>query len=648
MKTLSTHPFTTASLRCITGLFVGLALARSLRAETPRPSHTIPPATLVDFLMAGATPIPSAPTGAAEGKPVDAFKEHSQLFVENQYPSAATCRTCHPGHYREWSASPHAYAQLSPIFNAMHGTIVKQSNGSNGDFCIRCHTQVGMNLGESVFMSNMDRNPTSREGISCIVCHRMKTPYGKVSGRFALEKGDLLEPVYGPQGNAELARTLAQPNIYRVVTNRTDAGRKIHTEARQFFQLTEPAFCGTCHDVTLMNGFRLEEAFSSYKHAPASRAGVTCSDCHMGLIPGIKSGYSNAPAAFVGGVPTKPRKRTHHTFVGPDYSIIHPGLFPHNDKAAALATMREWLTFDYKAGWGTDAFEDKVAKDFEFPPRWKAVDDRYDARAILIEQFQLLEEVQKQRVTLLQNAYQLGSIQVTKADKRGLNFKVQFKNVTDGHNAPVGFDAERPVWLHVVVTDPLGKVVYESGDLDPNGDLRDLHSTYVHHNDLPLDRELFSLQSKFITRNFRGGEREQVLAINYSIDPLPYVRPEPFSTILTGRPGGARAHRMGIEPLGERWPSYKVPAKALTGEGPYKIALEIKYGMVPVNLITEIQVVGFDYNMSPREVADAVRAGQTALWHREVEVRLNGDKPSFDLSPTSTTNTPARKNAQSH
>lgn len=579
------------------------------------------------FNLIGAAP----PETKGENPKGDAYAEHQKLFGENKYPSAATCRTCHPEHYREWSASPHAYAQMSPVFNAMQATILKLSNGSNGDFCIRCHTQVGMNLGEPLFMSNMDRHPTSREGITCIVCHRMDTPYGKVSGRFALEQGDILEPVYGPTGNTELKRVLSEPNIYRVVTNRVDAGRKIHTDARRFFQLTEPGFCGTCHDVTLMNGFRLEEAFSSFKDSPAARKGETCQDCHMGQLPGKVSGYANAPAAIVGGVPTKPRKRTNHIFAGPDYSIIHPGIFPHNDKAAQLATIREWLTFDYKAGWGTDAFENKVSKDFKFPPRWQSADDRYDARDILNEQFKLLAEVQKQRLTVLKNGYELGELVVKRADRKELRFAVEFKNITEGHNAPTGFDAERLVWLHVTVTNPAGKVVMESGELDPNGDLRDLHSSYVHHGQLPLDEQLFTLQSKFLTRNLRGGEREQVLAINYSVDPLPFIRPESFSTILTGKPAGARIQRRGIEPLGHRWAEYKVRFKDAPAEGPYRVHVELKSGMIPVNLVTEIQVVGFDYNLSPRQVADAVKDGHMTLWNKEVEVNLNGAHQTFNL-----------------
>ena len=72
--------------------------------------------------------------------------DHEVLFSENRFPSATLCADCHPDHYREWSVSAHAYAQMSPVFNAMHGTVLKLTNGTNGDFCIRCHTPVGMNL----------------------------------------------------------------------------------------------------------------------------------------------------------------------------------------------------------------------------------------------------------------------------------------------------------------------------------------------------------------------------------------------------------------------------------------------------------------------------------------------------------------------
>ena len=202
----------------------------------------------------------------------DAGQAHLALFAENRYPSANTCKVCHEDHYREWAVSQHAYAQLSPIYMAMQNKINKLTNGTNGDFCIRCHNQVGMNIGESTYVSNLERHPTSREGITCVVCHRVELPYGKASGRLALVEGDLLTKVYGPTGQDELDRVLDNRDKYRVVTEAGESGRQIHTKVGHFPQIQTSQFCGSCHDVNLFNGFRLEEAFSEYKKFTCSGA----------------------------------------------------------------------------------------------------------------------------------------------------------------------------------------------------------------------------------------------------------------------------------------------------------------------------------------------------------------------------------------
>jgi len=559
---------------------------------------------------------------------------HRALFDEERYPSARTCARCHEDHYREWSVSPHSYAQLSPVFNAMHGTIVKETNGTFGDFCIRCHTPVGMNLNEPVFASNLHRHPTSREGITCIVCHRINRNYGKVSGRFDVVEGDIVDPVYGPSGNAELMRVLAdEDGVFGTLASEPGTtGNKIHSDVEPFFELASPGFCGVCHDVNLMNGFRLEEAFSDYKASPAAANGVTCQDCHMGLEHGVSSGYAEAPAAKVNGIYTAPRKRTNHMFPGPDHSIIHPGLFPHlGETDFKLANMGEWLEFDHEAGWGKDEFEDALRvlkKELkaegredevpEFPASWESRSKRKKAAKIISGQMELLEEYRLAQLEVMRAGYVMGPIELVGQEEGSLSFRVEVRNGTDGHEVPTGFIAERSLFLEVTVRDAEGEVVFVSGDTDPNGDVRDLHSLYVHNHELPLDEQLFSLQSKFLVNLARGGEREQVLAINHSADPLPFLRPSPHSTITTGRPLGARIHRVSIGPLESRWASYEVSAEELTGAAPYSVRARLIAGMIPPNLVDEIQHVGFDYGLSPREVAARVVAGRQVLWDEEV------------------------------
>ena len=284
---------------------------------------------------------------------------------------------------------------------------------------------------EPLFTSNLKRHPASIEGITCVVCHRVDRNYGKVSGRTAIVEGDLLKEVYGPKGNAILKAAIKDKDKYKIQDQDIDGPRPVHADAKKFDPITKSGFCGSCHDVNLLNGFRLEEAFTQFKNAPANKRGETCQDCHMGVIPGFakpkherfasarKGGphehyslkqllqteerdmnYAWEPAARVGDerTPTPARKRTNHMFAGPDYSIIHPALFPHSpevkeftyqarisrgvreaeEKAetlsqevnytraendaieqAKLHALADWLSFRWEDGWGTESFEDK-------------------------------------------------------------------------------------------------------------------------------------------------------------------------------------------------------------------------------------------------------------------------------------------------
>ena len=616
----------------VSGVLFASVSASLIPSQVEDSSLTVSPITWEAAFNAGAVELVSSDPDEVVAVAGDIA--HKQLFLEDRFPSAASCKTCHPLHYEEWSVSQHAYAMVSPVFTALQGTILKRTNGTFGDFCIRCHTQIGMILGEPLFAPYEERSQVSREGITCIVCHRMDLPYGKVSGRIAILEGDMLQPIYGPLGNEILAEVLDDPEKFRVVTEPGVPGRKIHKESKRFFRQTEPEFCGTCHDVTFVNGFRLEELFSHYKRSPAAAEGISCQDCHMSKNQGVNAGYPEAPGAVVGGVPTRTRKHTVHLWSGPDHSIVHPGIFPHNPDAVALATVSEWVQFDVEAGWGTDEFEEQDHDEDSFPERWRSIDDRYEAREIIEANLKLLDWAFEERMNLLRNGYHLGETITERADSDGIRFKVEVKNATSGHAAPSGFDAERIVWLHVVVKDANGETVFASGDFDPNFDLRDLQSEFVQKGLVPKDKQLFNLQSKFMIRNFRGGDREEIIPTNYSDDPLPFVRPSTRSSVLLGRPGGARKHRKSIEPLGSRWATYTIKGDQLTGPGPYTATINLMAGMAPAHLVREIQEVGFDFNMSPLDVVKGVGKGFVSLYDTTIEFDVNTD--ADDLAAHST------------
>ena len=62
-----------------------------------------------------------------------------------------------------------------------------------------------------------------------------------------------------------------------------------------------------------------------------------------------------------------------------------------------------------------------------------------------------------------------------------------------------------------------------------------------------------------------------------------------------------------------------VKQKELAGSrGPYKANIKLIAQMIPVNLVHEIQGVGFDYFMSPRDIANGVVEGAQILYDRDV------------------------------
>ena len=145
--------------------------------------------------VAGEISVLTAAAKAEKDKeaPIPAVDEETLSL----YPTAAQCGQCHKQIYEEWSSSNHAYASISPMFHAFEQKFQELTQGTVGTFCVRCHQQVGTQLGENRETPLWARSQISREGVTCITCHRVKEQYGKVNGERRVEPGKIFEPVYG-------------------------------------------------------------------------------------------------------------------------------------------------------------------------------------------------------------------------------------------------------------------------------------------------------------------------------------------------------------------------------------------------------------------------------------------------------------------
>lgn len=517
---------------------------------------------------------------------------HSQVFSENDFPSATECAKCHETIYDEWRSSSHAYASISPMFHKFEQKI-NDLAPTIGNFCVRCHAQVGTQLGENREDPLWERSEVSREGITCITCHRVNEVYSKVNGDRHIQPGNIYQPVYGSSDGSGLKEVVDNKKSYAIKLNKKDGrGKPIHNEAIQFTNLTESEFCVSCHQVAVNLGIKLEVVWDQYRASPAFKAGISCQDCHMSKEPGVPSGFATGPAAVVNGKAINP-DRTHynHAFAGPGYPIAHPGIFPHNaNKKGRLKrrTIEDWLEFDYISGWGTQEFEEKIKNgeiEVDFPKPWNKASTRKAAAELIADNTKKIEEKLNLRKQVMENGSDLegpffkNELRVGKP----LKFAYKITNTNSGHNLPSGsLGAQPELWLNVALIAPSGETIFESGYVDSNGDMADLHSLDVAAGKIAHDNQLFNLQTKFLTTNVKGTDREMYLPVNMDIDQIPFLRPPAQPTTVMNHPPFVRMESRSIPPLGSRMANYKVPAKLITQPGTYKLAVRMRSRAEPI------------------------------------------------------------------
>ncbi|QDU95753.1 multiheme c-type cytochrome [Lignipirellula cremea] len=470
-------------------------------------------------------------------------------LMESDFPSARQCAGCHPKQYEEWSRSMHAYAQHSPVFEAFNLTLVERTGGTIGTFCSRCHTPIGTALGENESVRNVHRSQLSMEGVSCVVCHRRSHRQYKSSGRVTIDPGSLEEVcVYGPFD---------------------DPVSKDHHahKAAGLPYIKSSQFCGECHDVTNPAGVRLEEAFSEWQNSPAARQGVTCQSCHMGEDPGIPTPDHERPlgvAAVLEDVAESklPQRRlTDHTFAGPDYSLLPDTEFPHR-----LDWMYEQ---DYRDEKNLTPYQQATLRDLRKRNR------------------EQLDKATELRHRLLRNSMKM-DVAAPLCAKPGekIGIAVDVSSLITGHNIPTGFTAERQVWVHIEVRDHQDRLVFASGDLDSNGDLRDDHSHDVLTGKAAIDFHLMNFQSKFVALTNKGTERSVVISVNRHLMPVNVLRPAPFPSASFGRPPTFRVSKGSLRPLETRTKVFPVVMPPCVG--PCTVSVKLNFRHLPPSLLDHI------------------------------------------------------------
>lgn len=275
---------------------------------------------------------------------------------------------------------------------------------------------------------------------------------------------------------------------------------------RAAFDGDQGAFCTQCHSNIGTRGGELERGYDWEALSPVTLEGVTCESCHriQGIVRTSNAGHELDPDGPMRGPIEDPEASSYHMtepapwmataeFCGTCHDVDEvnglPLERPYAEWAAAPAGAegRPCQTCHMPESEGTAAeggptrtVHDHTFVGVDVPP---GLDEETTA------------ELQDRVTALLEGSGTvLLDLPAETAAGQQLDLVVTVRNELDAHNLPTGSTFNRQLWLEVLVHDAAGALVFETGTLDANGDLRD------HWSDLDPygDDDLISLHSDLI------------------------------------------------------------------------------------------------------------------------------------------------------
>jgi hypothetical protein len=245
-------------------------------------------------------------------------------LTREQLLDPATCKGCHPTHYREWSSSMHAYASKDPVFLAMNKRGQEEA-AELGDFCVKCHAPMAVREKATSDGLNLEQVPDHLQGVTCYFCHNAVGIEKHFNNDIQLAddttmRGGIRDPV------------------------RTEAHRAEYSELHDRNSQRSTLLCGGCHDIVTPKGVELERTLQEYEGSVFAKPGAgfdTCQGCHMRGREGV---VANDPATPV------PLRRLHeHLWPGVDVALTE---FPHREAQriaidCALAYSISLITLDH-------------------------------------------------------------------------------------------------------------------------------------------------------------------------------------------------------------------------------------------------------------------------------------------------------------
>jgi Flp pilus assembly protein TadD len=351
--------------------------------------------------------------------PSNATTEDGQFIQPGAFPSADYCGHCHEEAFHQWRESLHSNSFREPFY-LKNVELLNNTQGIQASrHCEGCHNPTALLSGALTKDSIVKNRDFDNDGITCSVCHsiqKLQPTYGLgsyVMGTPAVMVDESGKPIPGEVP-------------YKEILAHTD--RHVQAVMKDFYR--SPEYCGACHKANLpdtLNNYKWLRAIGLYDEWQAS------SFSHRSPLPFYTKDYTTCQSCHM------PREAITRT----DYGAKNNTLASHRWIGGNTA-----VPFYY-------GYEEQLQKTIDY----------LRAQKLNVDLFALRRNDETQYIA------PLGSTNFELKPDDSVETLIVIQNKGLGHTLIPEQRDIYEAWVEFTVKDATGRVVSESGALQPDGSL---------------------------------------------------------------------------------------------------------------------------------------------------------------------------------
>jgi tetratricopeptide (TPR) repeat protein len=355
--------------------------------------------------------------------PSNATTDTGAFIDPKSFPTAQYCSHCHQESHAQWRQSAHSNSNRVPYYLKNVNLLAAEKGIAYTRHCEGCHDPIALVAG-ALTDNAPKKRPYDQDGVTCMVCHSIQKVDTRGTGSYVMG----VPAVMVDENGQGISRPVTDAEILAHLDR--------HSAAVMRPLYRTPEFCSSCHKAALpksLNDYKWQRAISLYDEWQSSSFAKesplpfykkdtvsTCQTCHM----------QREPLGQLADYGAKDGKLVSHRWLGANTVI--PQIYHYDEQAAKVVAFLQNAVFNVDI--------------FALEPEAQAGGDAKLIAPLGLVPYKLEAG---QRVTV--------------------SVVIQNKGIAHSH-VPEQRDMYES-WVDFTVKDAAGKVIAESGAIQPNHEL---------------------------------------------------------------------------------------------------------------------------------------------------------------------------------